>query len=105
MADDDNIVPFEPGKRRKGGNGGTGGGSARTSTKRAGRYSAVLAELERDPLLVDLVAFDSCSRIPMLMPPRPLVGYHNGALASAHLKAAMQEGTQDVESLAAVFGR
>jgi len=48
---------------------------------------------------------DGLSRHGMLMPPRPLVGYHNGALASAHLKAAMQEGTQDVESLAAIFGR
>jgi hypothetical protein len=48
---------------------------------------------------------DGLSRHGMLMPPRALVGYHNGALATAHLKAAMQEGRQDVESLAAVFGR
>jgi hypothetical protein len=41
----------------------------------------------------------------MLPPPRPLVGRHNGALALAHLKAALREGTQDYESLAAVFGR
>jgi hypothetical protein len=48
---------------------------------------------------------DGLSRHGMLMPPRPLVGYHNGALATAHLKAALQDGAQDVESLAAVFGR
>jgi hypothetical protein len=48
---------------------------------------------------------EGLARHGMLMPPRPLVGSHNGALATAHLKAALQEGEQDVESLVAVFGR
>jgi hypothetical protein len=48
---------------------------------------------------------DGLARNGMLLPPRPLVGRHNGALALAHLKAALREGTQDYESLAAVFGR
>ncbi|QSQ19573.1 hypothetical protein JY651_30195 [Pyxidicoccus parkwayensis] len=48
---------------------------------------------------------EGLARNGMLPPPRPLVGRHNGALATAHLKAALREGTQDYAALAAVFGR
>jgi hypothetical protein len=48
---------------------------------------------------------EGMARRGLLLPPRPLVGYHNAALARAHLEAALHEGVQDVESLAALFGR
>jgi len=48
---------------------------------------------------------EGLARNGMLPPPRPLVGRHNAALATAHLKAALREGTQDYAALAAVFGR
>lgn len=48
---------------------------------------------------------EGLARSGMLPSPRPLVGRHNAALATAHLKAALREGTQDYDALAAVFGR
>jgi len=48
---------------------------------------------------------DGLSKSGQLPPPRPLVGYSNRILAQAHLKTALRESEQDVESLAGIFGK
>lgn len=73
-----------------------------------GRSHEALWELDDNPVIRFLTRDDNIQglhRAERLPPPRPMIGYANRSLARAHLRAAMHEGRQDVESLSGLFGR